>query len=137
MLWNTGRFPIRGDALQPHQSFFFFNLSGDPQKDVLDTSLTIHASHVTEVTDDLIPTGKLLPVAGGPLDFTLGKKLGADMFSEDHLIALCGGFDHNFCVDGTGFRKFASLGTGERTRNGSVFRSPRRAALLRLTVQAV
>ncbi len=79
---------------------------------------------MTEVTDDLIPTGKLLPVAGGPLDFTSGKKLGADMFSEDHLIALCGGFDHNFCVDGTGFRKFASLGTGERTRNGSVFRSP-------------
>lgn len=60
----------------------FFNLSGDPQKDVLDTSLTIHASHVTEVTDDLIPTGKLLPVAGGPLDFTSGKKLGADMFQR-------------------------------------------------------
>ena len=99
----------------------FFNLSGDPQKDVLDTSLTIHASHVTEVTDDLIPTGKLLPVAGGPLDFTSGKKLGADMFSEDHLIALCGGFDHNFCVDGTGFRKFAEAWEPESGRVMEVF----------------
>lgn len=29
------------------------------------------------------------------------------MFADDHLIQLCGGFDHNFCVEGQGFRKFA------------------------------
>ena len=44
---------------------------------------------------------------GGPLDFTSPKKLGDDMFADDHLIQLCGGFDHNFCVEGQGFRKFA------------------------------
>lgn len=83
----------------------FFNLSGDPQKKVYDTRLTLCASAVTTVSDDLIPDGNLLPVAGTPLDFTKGKALGQDMFAEDHLIKLCGGFDHNFCVDGEGFRK--------------------------------
>lgn len=85
----------------------FFNLSGDPQKEVLSTMLQISAGHVTEVTDDLIPTGKLLPVSGTPLDFTSVKPLGQDMFADDHLIRHCGGFDHNFCADGEGYRKIA------------------------------
>lgn len=85
----------------------FFNLSGDPEKKVLDTYLTINATRYTAVSDDLIPTGELLSVDGGPLDFRSPKKLGEDMFSSDHLVNLCGGFDHNFCLDGTGFRKVA------------------------------
>lgn len=85
----------------------FFNLSGDPQKDVLGTYLTINATKSTKVSDDLIPDGDFVSVAGGPLDFTSPKKLGDDMFADDHMIQLCGGFDHNFCVDGEGFRKFA------------------------------
>lgn len=85
----------------------FFNLSGDPHKKIFGTALEIAAGQVTEVTDDLIPTGALLPVKGGPLDFTSPKPLGQDMFADDRLIQVCGGFDHNFCVDGEGFRKLA------------------------------
>ncbi len=99
----------------------FFNLSGDCQKDVLDTQLTIYASHVTSVSDDLIPDGALLPVAGGPLDFTRGKPLEKDMFADDHLIRLCGGFDHNFCVDGEGFRKIAEAYEPDSGRVMEVF----------------
>lgn len=104
---------LKYDAVSDQETPFnptnhsFFNLSGDPQKDVLGTVLTIYANQTTNVSDDLIPDGTFHQVAGGPLDFTKGKKLGDDMFSDDHLIALCGGFDHNFCVDGEGFRKFA------------------------------
>lgn len=104
---------LRYDAVSDQETPFnptnhsFFNLSGDPQKDVLGTYLTVCAQEVTAVSDDLIPDGRLLPVAGTPLDFTSAKKLGGDMFADDHLIRLCGGFDHNFCVEGTGFRKFA------------------------------
>lgn len=83
----------------------FFNLSGDPQKEVLDTVLTLNAHKVTSVSDDLIPDGGFIDVKGGPLDFTSPKRLGEDMFADDHLIRHCGGFDHNFCVDGEGFRK--------------------------------
>lgn len=99
----------------------FFNLSGDPQKDVLSTVLQISASQVTEVTDDLIPTGKLLPVSGTPLDFTNGKSIGQDMFADDHLIQLCGGFDHNFCADGTGERKIAEVYEPESGRLMEVY----------------
>ncbi len=85
----------------------FFNLSGDPQANIFGTLLEINAEQITQVADDLIPTGSLLPVAGGPADFTVPKPLGRDMFAQDHLIQACGGFDHNFCVDGEGFRKAA------------------------------
>ncbi len=104
---------LRYDAVSDAETPFnptnhsFFNLSGDPQKDVLDTELTINAAKVTNVSDDLIPNGTYQDVAGGPLDFTKGKKIGKDMFADDHMIKLCGGFDHNFCVDGQGFRKLA------------------------------
>lgn len=99
----------------------FFNLSGDPEKDVLGTYLTINATRYTAVSDDLIPTGELLPVSGGPLDFRSPKKLGDDMFSQDHLINLCGGFDHNFCPDGTGYRKIAEAYEPDSGRVMEVF----------------
>lgn len=85
----------------------FFNLKADGSKDVLSTVLKINASHVTAVSDDLIPTGELLPVSGTPLDFTAAKPIGQDIDADDHLIQLCGGFDHNFCADGEGLREIA------------------------------
>lgn len=86
----------------------FFNLTADNTATNYDTELQINASAVTEVTDDLIPTGRLLPVKGTPLDFTTAKPIGRDIHADDHLIQLCGGFDHNFCADGTGLRPIAT-----------------------------
>jgi len=85
----------------------FFNLTGDPQEKIFDTLLQINADAVTAVADDLIPTGELQPTAGGHLDFTSPKPLGWDMFADDHLMQVCGGYDHNFCVRGEGFRQLA------------------------------
>lgn len=99
----------------------FFNLSGDCQNTVLDTRLQLFASQYTTVAEDLIPDGKLASVAGGPLDFTTAKPLGQDMFDKDPLIQLCQGFDHNFCVDGTGFRKVAHAYEPETGRVMEVF----------------
>jgi len=84
----------------------FFNLSGDYQKDILSTVLTLNAGKTTLISDDLIPTSEIADVAGTVLDFTKGKKLGDDMFSEEKTVAMNGGFDHNFCVEGEGLRKF-------------------------------
>lgn len=99
----------------------FFNLTGDHNKKVLDAQLTLNASNYTTVSDDLIPDGQILSVSGTPLDFTSGKKLGDDMFADDHLIQLCGGFDHNFCVDGKGFRKHAEVYDEESGRVMEVY----------------
>lgn len=93
----------------------FFNLKADGSKDMLSTELQINASYVTAVTDDLIPTGELVPVKGTPLDFTTAKPIGQDINADDHLIQLCGGFDHNFCADGEGLR---SIATAYEPENG-------------------
>lgn len=85
----------------------YFNLSGDCSKDVLGTYMFIDADKITAISDDLIPTGELADLSGSPLDFRIAKKLGDDMFSKEHSIELCGGFDHNYCLNGVGFRKVA------------------------------
>lgn len=87
----------------------FFNLSGDHQKEVLSTWLQLNAEETTTVSDGLIPDGNIVSTLGGPLDFTAGKELGKDMFADDHLIQLCGGFDHNLCIKGEGFRQFGQV----------------------------
>lgn len=99
----------------------FFNLSGDHQKDILRTYLQINATMTTVVADDLIPTGELVEVAGTPLDFTAAKQLGDDMFSPVHTVAMCGGFDHNYCLDGEGVRKIAEAWEPESGRVMEVF----------------
>lgn len=99
----------------------FFNLKADGSKDVLSTVLKINASQVTAVSDDLIPTGELLPVSGTPLDFTTAKPIGQDIDADDHLIQLCGGFDHNFCADGAGLREIAEAYEPESGRVMTVF----------------
>lgn len=88
-----------------------FNLSGDHQRTILDTKLTLQASSITPVKEDLIPTGEILPVANTVFDFTKEKAIGTDMENRKDL------YDHNFCVDGEGFRKFGEAydpGSGRR-----------------------
>ena len=43
------------------------------------------------------------------------------MFADDHLIQLCGGFDHNFCVDGEGMREIAVAYEPETGREMTVY----------------
>ena len=85
----------------------FFNLTGDPQQEVLDTVLQIHAQRVTRVGSDLIPDGTFQDVEDTPLDFTQPKTIGRDIEGNDPIVQQVGGFDHNYCVDGEGFRLFA------------------------------
>lgn len=99
----------------------FFNLSGDHSKNVFDTVMQINATSLTAIADDLIPTGEFNCVKGTPLDFTEPKELGKDMFASEHTIALCGGFDHNFCVDGQGMRLHAVASHPESGRTMEVY----------------
>ena len=85
----------------------YFNLCGDPGILPLHTVLQIYADEVTEVTDDLIPTGNFLKVDGTHLDFRVPKIIGQDLFCRDPLMQKCGGYDHNFVISGTGMRKAA------------------------------
>jgi aldose 1-epimerase len=68
----------------------YWNLAGEG--DVLAHELELRANRYTEVRADLIPTGRLLPVAGTPFDFTMAKLVGRDLGE------LGTGYDHNFVL---------------------------------------
>ena len=87
----------------------YFNISGDSSKDVLSQTLQINADYYTAANDELIPTGELISVTGTPLDFSAPKTIGRDIGSDDKLMHICGGYDHNFVLNGNGIKKSAVL----------------------------
>jgi len=88
----------------------YFNLAGEASGDTDDHLLFVHASRYTPAGDDLIPTGEIRAVAGSAADFTRGQRLGAACAAAvAEGIALNDGWDHNFVVDGTGFREHCRL----------------------------
>lgn len=76
----------------------YFNLSGDPSKDMLDQILWFDADGFTPIDSTFMTTGEILPVAGTPFDFTTPKALGADIENEDEQLANGLGYDHNMVL---------------------------------------
>ena len=68
----------------------YFNLK--EQGTILDHELTLNADHFTPVSEDLIPTSEIKPVAGTPMDFRTGRPIGSE-------IRVIGGYDHNFVLN--------------------------------------
>lgn len=83
----------------------YFNLNGYNGGSVLDTVLRIDADALTPVNDVLIPTGEYLPVGGTPFDFREPKPIGRDIDAAHPQIAVGGGYDHNFVLNGSGYRE--------------------------------
>lgn len=75
----------------------YFNLNG--RGDILDHDLKIRAGSISEVDQELIPTGRLLKVDGGPFDFRDFKKIGRDIGDDDPQIKFGRGYDHNFILE--------------------------------------
>ena len=99
----------------------YFNL-GSQQDHIFFTELRIDADAVTEVHPGLIPTGRLLPVEGTPFDFRQAKQIGRDAFCPDcGQLALGGGYDHNFALNGSGYRKVAEACLPETGMTMEVF----------------
>lgn len=92
----------------------YFNLAG--KGDVLGHEIAIEADQVTEVDGGLIPTGRLLAVAGTALDFTRPSPIG-------HAGMKTGltpqGYDHNFVLRHGGGR----LGLAARVHEASTGRT--------------
>jgi aldose 1-epimerase len=72
----------------------YFNLAGEGKGDILSHEITLCSSAYVGVDDVLIPTGKLIPVDGGPFDFRVRKPVNRDF------AATGGGYDHCFVIDG-------------------------------------
>jgi aldose 1-epimerase len=86
----------------------FFNLNGG-EAPILKHTLKLNCDHITPVDDRLIPTGEIAAVAGTPFDFTTAKEIGDDINANHPQLSLAEGYDHNFVINGEGFRLFAEL----------------------------
>jgi aldose 1-epimerase len=73
----------------------YYNLSGDPKNDILDTEVQISADRMTPVDAGLIPTGAITKVVGTPFDFQKAKKVGARINADNEQLKMGGGYDHN------------------------------------------
>ena len=74
----------------------YWNLAGAGEGDILGHEITLHASRFIPVNDAGIPSGEILPVAGGPMDFRTAKTLAKD-FAQ--MTGTPGGYDHCYVID--------------------------------------
>ncbi|MBR2080462.1 MAG: galactose mutarotase [Oscillospiraceae bacterium] len=74
----------------------YFNLDGSDS--VRSHILQINANHFSEIDDTVLPTGKLIPVAGTPMDFRKPKPVGQDIDADFRQVRCVSGYDHNFVL---------------------------------------
>lgn len=89
----------------------YFNLEGEQSESILDHHIQIQASHILEVDEESIPSGKLIAVEGGPLDLRHAVKIGERIFADHPILKQTMGFDQCYVIDrnGDGLRYCAGL----------------------------
>ena len=109
---NTWRIEYEATTDRPtpmnltHHVYFNMNGTGD----VYDQELQIDADSYISVDEKLNPLpGAPKPVAGTPFDFRTFRKIGERINDPDRDLRIDPGYDHNFCLNGTGFRKVAEM----------------------------
>ena len=86
----------------------YFNLSGGKET-IENQYLTLNADSFTPIKAGLIPTGEVRSVENTPFDFRKPKLIGRDINSDDEQLKIAGGYDHNFVINGSGYRRFAEM----------------------------
>ena len=80
----------------------YFNLAGHHRPELaMGQTLQLNASYFTPSDAESIPTGGKRSVAATPMDFRSPKAIGRDLDQDYDALHLQGGYDHNFCLDGS------------------------------------
>ena len=91
----------------------YFNLDGDPSKSNSDYLLTIDADAYTPVDSTFMTTGEIVSVEGTDMDFRTPTAVGARIDNDFEQLKNGKGYDHNWVLNGKGFRKAASAESEE------------------------
>jgi len=84
------------DTILNMTSHAYFNLSGE--ETILNHLLRINADEYTEIDDQCLPTGRILPVKNTPYDFTEFRLIGESIDSGDAQRKWAQGYDHNWVL---------------------------------------
>ena len=71
------------------------------------------ADAITEADAQSIPTGRFLDVTGTPMDFRVKKPVGRDAGADYDQLKFGSGYDHNWVLNGSGYRKVAEMSANE------------------------
>ena len=86
-------------------SHCYFNLAGHGSGAVDSHVMKLDADYYLPAKPDCLPTGEAAKVDGTAFDFREPKDFGSGLKSDDPQIVLLGGYDHNFCLSGGGYRE--------------------------------
>lgn len=92
----------------------YFNMNGHNSGDVLGHKLWMNSDFFTPNSDLCVADGTVVSVKDTPFDFTVEKEIGKDIHDPYYQTQNFRGYDHNFVINGRGFRKFAEV-TGDKT----------------------
>lgn len=76
----------------------YFNLGGHDAGSIEDEKMTIFADGFAEIVPGAIPTGRILPVEGTPMDFRTGKRIGDGIDADYEQLTMVQGYDHNWAL---------------------------------------
>ena len=93
-------------------SHCYFNLNGHDQGSILNHTLWLDADSYTENDAECLPTGTISQVRGTPFDFREKEMIGSRIHCGHTQLNHCGGYDHNFVLNGIGPRAVGAL-TGD------------------------
>ncbi len=87
----------------------YWNLSGNPNRSILDHVLTLHSDHYLPTDAGLIPTGEIASVRNTPMDFTQPTAIGARVNDDFEPLHHGNGYDHAWVLGKSGRLQLAAI----------------------------